>query len=285
MQLMIRGAVGVASLVLLASAIVPLHAQQQIRIEVQNNQAAGGFFLTPVWIGLHNGSFDFFDLGSSASNSTELLAEDGVLNDGMGGGIINDFNTLNPNGIQSVITGPSGFGSGAGQPPVLDPGESFSVVLQVNDAMLNRFLSFGSMVIPSNDAFIGNDSGTEYELFDAAGNFNGTRTIQVIGNQIWDAGTEVNDGQGAAFSTNGGTGTTENLLLRVHPGLDNFIGTGTAAGTTITSGIGPNESVATFTITAVPEPSGSVIFVLVLVGVACCGLVSRRRRVIQAVVA
>ena len=48
------------------------------------------------------------------------------------------------------------------------------------------------MTLPSNDGFIGNESGTAYRLFDANGDFIGA-DFGVIGSQIQDAGTEVND--------------------------------------------------------------------------------------------
>ena len=111
------------------------------------------------------------------------------------------------------------------------------------------------MIIPSNDGFFGNDSGTAYELFDINGNFNGTLTINLFGADLWDAGTEVNDGLGAPFSTNGGMSTDEGGVVAVHPGLDNFLGTGTAAGTTIGSIPGPTTPIARITITSVPEPT------------------------------
>ena len=144
----------------------------------------------------------------------------------------------------------------------------------VNDPMSNRYFSFASMVIPSNDAFIGNGGAMDYQLFDAAGNFNGPVTIEIFGGEIYDAGTEVNDGLGAAFSANGGTATDEFLFVRLHPGLDNFIGTDTVAGTTITSGIGSGELLATITIAqGIPEPGS-----LAVVAAGSAMVLIRRRR-------
>ena len=265
----------------IAVAMVVLSAenafsQSRVRIEVQNNQPADGFFFTPVWFGLHDGSFDYFDVGGSASPSTELLAEGGVLDDGMGNGIINDFAAAQPSGSQGVAVGPSGFGSSAGQPPVFDPGEIAEFDLVIGDPTVNRYLSFGSMLIPSNDAFIGNDDGQEYEVFDAAGNFNGPFTINIFGDELWDAGTETNDGLGAPFSTNGGTSTPEALLVRQHPdGLAIFVGTGTAAGTTIGQAIGLGDPIASFSVSAIPEPASGLLAFLGLAGAAFL----RRKRV------
>ena len=84
------------------------------------------------------------------------------------------------------------------------------------------------MVIPSNDAFIGNGNPTAYRIFNPDGSFAGPLVIDIFGDEIYDAGTEVNDGLGAPFSTLGGSSTDENGTVALHPGLGNFIGTDTA---------------------------------------------------------
>ena len=53
------------------------------------------------------------------------------------------------------------------------------------------------MFVPSNDTFLGNDDPLAYELFDVAGNLI-EQTIQITGQSIWDAGSEVNQPFGAA---------------------------------------------------------------------------------------
>ncbi|MEM7453852.1 MAG: spondin domain-containing protein [Planctomycetota bacterium] len=250
----------------IALAIAALSAgmtrADQIEVTVQNNQPTDGFYFTPVWAAFHDGSFDSFDVGGTASSSIEMVAEGGVLD-----GIIADFGASGT-GQDNVIFGSAGF-PGA---PVFDPGEEASILFNV-DGSSEQYFSFLSMVIPSNDAFVGNDDGMAYEIFDGAGNYNGDLVIEIMGNTIWDAGTEANDGQGAPFSAIGGTSTSEALSIRVHPGLDNFIGTDTAAGTTIGSGIGSNELLATITIRRVPEPTSAGLLLTGLVG-----LVARRRR-------
>ncbi len=244
-------------------------AQSSIRVTVENLQPNDGFFLTPFWVGFHDGSFDYFNanVGEMASGSLESLAEQGDVS-----GLFGDFAAAQPSGVDGVITGPNGFGSGAGQPPVLDPGEVASLVLDADPG--NRFFSYGSMVIPSNDAFIGNDDSMAFEIFDGAGNYNGDFSFVVLGAGLYDAGTEVNDGMGAAFSANGGTSTSEALSVRSHPGLANFLGTQTAAGTTIGSDIGAATQIARISFTAVPEPTSAGL----LAGIAMLGLIRRRRR-------
>ena len=266
---------GASSLIVLVLVSVA-QAQTTFQIEITNNQPANGFYLTPTWFGLHDGNFDYFDAGSAASNSTMLLAEDGVLDNGMGGGLINDFANVQIGGSQGVAFGPSGFGSGAGQPPVIDPGETATLLLSTNSPDIFRYLSYSSMVIPSNDAFIGNDDPLQLEIFDALGNFNGPLEIAIFGADVWDAGTEANDGLGAAFSTNGGTGTDEALTVRPHPdGLAIFVGTGTAAGTTIGQGFFSGDPIATIRISAIPEPTHAI---LLLGGIASTAIIRRRRK-------
>ena len=56
----------------------------------------------------------------------------------------------------------------------------------------NRFFSYASMVIPSNDAFIASADPTAHAVFDELGNFVGGSFV-VYGSRVRDAGTEVND--------------------------------------------------------------------------------------------
>ncbi len=252
----------VAGLISVAVALTPQNSNAQaIRVEVENFQPADGFFFTPLWVGFHDGSFDFFDAGSMASPSLEALAEEGDFS-----GISSDFSGF---GTDGAVFGFAGFPNA----PVFDPGETASAVFNLGAG--ERYFSFASMIIPSNDGFFANDLGTAYEIFDAAGIFNGPLTIMIVGGDLWDAGTEVNDGQGAAFSQNGGQSTDENGLIAPHPGLDNFLGTLTAAGTTIGSIPGPDTPIARITISQIPEPT-SLGFVGALTGITF--LVRKRRR-------
>lgn len=259
---------GLLVLVALGLFATPAAAQQNLNITIENNQSAGGFYLTPLWYGIHDGSFDYFDANNttSASSSLQMLAEGGVT-----AGLDADFDAAQPAGQRGVIISPGGF-AGA---PVIDPGEVAMSSVTVNDPLVNQFFSYSSMVIPTNDAFIGNSDGTAHQLFDAAGNFTGPLTIQVFGSSIYDAGTEANDENGdAAFSANGGTRTGESLFVRAHPGLGNFVGTFTVAGTEITSDIAAGELLATITITqAIPEPGSMAVL-----GMASAMLFVRRRK-------
>lgn len=235
-----HGAVGVALLAMLASANA---SAVQITVTIDNLTGANGLYLTPLWVGFHDGSFDLFDNGGFASAGLELIAETG-----MASGLVSG-------GVDGVVFGPAGF-AGA---PIIDPGETATLTLDL-DPTANRFFTFASMVIPSNDAFIGN--ADTIEIFDAAGNFLGFDQI-LLGSQVYDAGTEENNGMGAAFSANGGMATDTNELIAIHSGLDSLLGSINAAGNFV--GTEANKfaeadftqtgfEVARISVTAVPEP-------------------------------
>ena len=252
---MIRKTFVLLSALLMSTTLSLVHASS-VQVTVTNHQSQGGFYFTPVWVGFHDGGFDTFNGGEAASSQLEALAEDGNVAPlrGVFGG-----NADGTARVDSVVFGADGF-PGA---PVFDPGESASELVDVTNAGSNRYLSFGSMIIPSNDAFFANGNPFAYEIFNSDGDFNGPITISIYGQDIYDSGTEVNDGLGAAFSATGGTDSVEGGVVGFSPGLDIFIGTDTAAGTTIGSAIGRNELVATIQINdanAVPEPSAVAIW-------------------------
>ena len=157
--------------------------------------------------------------------------------------------------------------------PVFEPGESVSQTITVSDPASNRYLTYASMVIPSNDAFIGNGNPMAYAVFHADGSFAGPLTIDIVGSNVYDAGTEINNGMGAAFSALGGTDSDEGSVVELHGGLNNFLGTQTAAGTTINSALAAETPLARIVIEAVPEPSAVVLSVL-----GVLGLIGQRKR-------
>lgn len=238
----------------------------RISVTVENLTPGGGLYFTPVWVGLHDGSFDTFDVGAPASASLEALAEGGDAS-----GVRADFAALG-SGRDGVILAPAGFGGA----PVFDPGDLASLVLDV-DPHTDRYFSFASMVIPSNDAFFGNADPLAYQVFDMTGAFNGPLEILVLGSQVWDAGTELNDGLGAPFSTLGGMSTDEMAAIGTHPGLGVLLGTATAAGTTIDTLAGDftrsGYQLARITIQQVPEPG---LLALLGVGLGMMRVVRRK---------
>lgn len=255
------------------AAAMGLHSHAsatQISVTVENLSPVGGLYFTPVWVGFHDGSFDSFDLGAAASASVEALAEGGDVS-----GLRADFAGIG-GGQDDVVLAPAGF-PGA---PVFDPTDSGSLSLDL-DPLSDRYFSFASMIIPSNDAFIGNDDPMAYEIFDATGVFTGPLEILVLGAEIWDAGTEVNDGLGAPFLAGVvGDSSDETDVIRVHPGFPYgpISGGETVAGTIIDAEDGEfsvaGYQVARISINQIPEPQVIAMFGL---GLGLMTVVGRRR--------
>ena len=239
-----------------------------VSVTIENVAADDGFFFTPVWLGMHDGSFDLFDSGSAASSELETIAEtgDAAPLSALFDGAANADGTAR---LGTVVLSPGGF-EGA---PVFDPSESVTTTWTIDNPQSNRYLSYASMVIPSNDAFFGNGNPMAYPIFDAEGNFNGPLTIEITAANIYDSGTEMNNGMGAAFSAIGGDATDEAGVVSLHAGLDNFLGTGTAAGTTVNSSLANGAVLARIQI--VPEPSAVSLIAL---GLPVLGLLRRRQR-------
>jgi hypothetical protein len=262
-----------AALVLAWSALAPGTAPADpILISVTNEQPAGGFAFTPVWFGVHDGTFDLFDPGGPASPALEAVAELGDT-----GPLMTAFAGRGP---QTTLA------SGNALPPFL-PGQTAATVLDVASPGVRRYLSFASMVVPSNDLFVGNPNPLALPLFDAAGAFLGPRTIQVFGRMVWDAGTEVNaitDGGAFLVGVDATQGTPENGLARLFfddPAaggyLTSILGRPTPAGAT-SRAFGPDDLIATIRVTAVPEPSTIVLAALGLGALALPALRRRPRR-------
>ncbi|MFK7961773.1 MAG: spondin domain-containing protein [Phycisphaerales bacterium] len=253
---------------LLGAAVVaaPATAAIDVTITIENLSPDAGTNLTPFWVGFHDGGFDLFNQGEAASAGLERLAEDGSISP-----LSDMFNA-------------SGFGGGDG---IVAPGGPFapgaiaSTTFSLDEsAASSRFFSYAAMVLPSNDAFVGNGDATGIEIFDANGNFTGGDFF-ITGANVYDAGTEVNDElpENTAFFGQAApdTGVTEGGTVGLHPG---FLG---SAGNPGTPSIlaDPNFAGADFTlagypiaritITAVPAPGA-----LALLGLA--GFAGRRRR-------
>jgi hypothetical protein len=223
----------------------------RLNVTIENLSAPGGLSQTPFWIGLHDGNFEVARSGVGASGFAGLEA---IAETGNTSALVTRFHASSK-GVDTVVTAPLGF-AGA---PVFEPGEKSSKVIEVYDTNINRFFSYASMIIPSNDAFVANLNSREYSLFDLGGRFAGARTITIYGNEILDAGTEVNNPTGgAAFSTGGGTAVDENGVVRSHPGLDNFIGTGLPTGSNLRSAFRNQTPIARITISLDSDPSGPI---------------------------
>ena len=239
-------------------------AQTAVQIRVTALSPALGTALTPMWLGVHDGTFRVFTAGEAASAGLEAIAEDGntaVLASTFGGA---GFTT------QHTLLGPSGG--------IFLGGQSATHTFMLDAANpMQRYLSYASMVVPSNDAFIATMNPTARDLTDGMGNFRNFSFV-VMGSQVWDGGTEVNDELEAntAFfgQTMPNTGVSENGVVRLHPGFnpggrilssDRFRdGDFTQAG----------YQVVRFDVSVVPEPS---TWVMLLSGLVVLGAMARRR--------
>lgn len=219
--------------------------------------------LGPVSYGIvpgvfHNGSFDAFNSGETASPALEALAEHGSP--------LRLLSTVPAGANPSIIANGS---AGAGI--------SGTSLVSVKDG--NGFFSFAAKLLPSNDWFIGNDTG--FDASSLLGTSAGTMLTFNV-STVWDAGTELED-----FGYSSG-----NSLF---PGLIGGIPGGGVAQNGVISevtssnpfsffsnqpdGFNPQSlnfsgnPVARFTLTVVPEPSSAG-----LQGLAVLSLLLRRKR-------
>ncbi len=192
-----------------ANVVTPPIAGSNLTIAVRNLAPDMGTFQTPVWIGLHDGTFDIYDLGSASSAALERIAEDG------------NAAPLGDSLVTSGLGATQGLVFGAAGP--IAPGETTSSTLRVNPTeATNRYLSWASMVIPSNDAFIANADPLAHEIFDGVGSFSAL-DFTVAAASARDAGTEANDEIPANTAFFGqmtpDTGTMEVANITAHPGF------------------------------------------------------------------
>lgn len=195
---------------LLGAAALPA-AAVDVRVTIENLAPANGTFITPVWVGFHNGGFDLYDRGAAASPALERLAEDGAT-----GPLSADFLASLAGVVDGTIFGPT-------IPPV-GPGETTSALFNLDaTAATSRYFSYASMIIPSNDAFIANGNPTAFRIFADDGTFLGTQ-FTVLGLMVLDAGTEVNDEAPANTAFFGqaapNTGLDQGGTVELHPGFN-----------------------------------------------------------------
>ena len=236
-----------------------------IRVTITNLAPANGTFLTPVWVGFHDGTFDLYDSGSPASTPIERIAEDGD--------------------TMPVMAAFTASGTGTAQGTLgggpFSPGSSVSMVFEL-DAMsaMSRYFSYASMVVPSNDAFIANGNPLAFPIFSAGGAFLGADFI-VMGSMVNDAGAEVNDEipmNTALFGqVTPNTGVDENGVVMIHPGFLP-VGSGGILDDPMFSAAdftAPNYQIARIQVEQIPEPS---TLLLSLLGLAAVSAFGRRRQ-------
>ncbi len=238
-----------------------------VTVTVQNLAPTGsnGISFAPLRLGFSNGTFDSFNNGQTGNAAIVSIAEGGSGSDWFPA-----FQAAEPNSVRGSVGG------------ALLPGSTASNTFVV-DSAVNQFFTFGTMVIPSNDLFLGNDSPTAFRLFNPGGSSLLIPSITQRGSAIWDANSEVADPLNAAFVV-GGTNanrTPENGLVAFDfSELAAFNGVNTAGGYTFSNaGLTGATDVyrISFSASAVPEPSS-----IGLASVALGFVGFRRRRQLQA---
>jgi uncharacterized protein (TIGR03382 family) len=262
---MLLSHVKLVPLSLLATCLFSTTAAQaalvKVSFTIENLAPANSIAFAPLRFGFNNGSFDAFNQGEAAGPAIVSVAEGGS-----GSAWLPAFAAADPTAV---------LGSSSG---ALMPGAMSSVGEFMINTAVNQYFTFGSMVIPSNDFFIGNDSPTEYRLFDANGNLL-INSITQTTNDIWNAGSEAFNPLHAAFVAGG-----NNDLRDAEGGvvgfnfseLAGFNGLTTAAGYVfddqLTNGAGVYR--ISFKSSSAPEP-GSLS--LAAAGLLVAGLVRRRK--------
>ncbi len=246
-------AVGLTSLSVQADTV-------SVTVTIQNLAPSNSVSFAPLRLGFGNGSFDAFNNGQTANAAIISVAEGGSAS-----AWFPAFRAAEPNAVLGSVGG------------ALLPGTTASNTFLV-DSSVNRFFTFGAMVIPSNDLFIGNDSPTRFQLFDANGNLAIT-SINQKGRDIWDAGSEATNPLNAAFVVGGNNDlrTPENGVVGFgFSELSAFNGVNTRGGYVFDTQITNDSDIyrISFASQAVPAPPAVV---LAAFGMALVGLVRRRR--------
>jgi hypothetical protein len=252
-----------AVLSMIAWPALALADMAQVRVTVENLAPANSVTFAPLHVGFHGGTYDAFNSGAPASPAIVSVAEGGS-----GSAWFPAFAAADPTAtLGTVLPNPPG--------PLL-PGMTASAVFTV-DTAINRYFTFASMVVPSNDVFIGNDSPTAYMLFDDLGNLNLTSITQ-RGEDIWDAGSEVTEAANAAFLVVGSNDprTEQNGVVSFDfSGITAFDGLTTAAGYVLDSQLAAELEVYRISFSLVPEPSAIVLGTF---GCLALGSIAYRRR-------
>ena len=252
-----------ASLAALAAAQPAVAAPKTVTVTIKNLAPTNSVSFAPTRVGFGNGSFDAFNAGNTATGPIVSIAEGGS-----GNLWFPAFAAADPTAVLGSVGG------------ALLPGQTATQVFTV-DSITNAFFTFASMVIPSNDLFIGNDNPQQYRLFDSMGNLTLT-TINQSAGQIWDAGSEVANPLNAAFVQGGNNsariadnGTVQFSFAE----LAAFNGVTTAAGYTFQTNLTNNTPIFRISFSAVdaavPEPGTWLTMIL---GMGLVGGMMRRRQ-------
>ena len=235
-------------------------ASVNVTVKIENLAPVNSVSYAPLHLGFNNGSFDAFNIGARAGAGIVSVAEGGAGNIWQA-----DFAAADPTATRGTIAG------------LLQPGGMQSMRFLV-DTAVNPYFSFAAMVVPSNDFFIGNDSPTEYKLFNNGGSQLQISAITLKAHEIWDAGSEVYDPSAAAFVGNNGLRTPQNSVVAFNfAEFFGYNGLTTGAGYTFNSQLTANADVYRISFTAAPVPEPET-YALMMAGLLAVGVMVRRRR-------
>ncbi|MDZ4756479.1 MAG: spondin domain-containing protein [Phycisphaerae bacterium] len=159
-------------------------ATVNVKVTVENLAPANSISFAPLHLGFHNGTYDPFNAGETATPPIISIAEGGS-----GSAFFPAFESVQPDAVLgTVVPNPAG--------PLL-PGATASAIFTI-DSDSNSYFTFGAMAVPSNDYFIGNDGPQAYALFNESRVFVPV-TITQSASDLWDAGSELDGTFGAAF--------------------------------------------------------------------------------------
>ena len=233
-------------------------APVEVTVSVQNLAPQNSISFAPLHVGFNSGIFDAFNLGQAATAPIISVAEGGS-----GSAWQPAFAAADPGATRGTVGG------------LLLPGATTSASFIV-DPLANPFFTFATMVVPSNDFFLGNDSPTAFRLFDTAGQLIISNIDQTAG-RIWDAGSELFDPAAAAFVGNNDLRTPQNSVVSFNfAELAGFNGLTTAAGYVFNSQLSGGTDIyrISFMVTGVPEPQ---TYALMLGGLLTVAWLARRR--------
>lgn len=191
---LIRKALPIAFVLGAAISAPAQAAMVDVTVTIENIAPENSVSFAPLRVGFHNGTFDAFDIGATASDAIISVAEGGSGSDWFPA-----FAAADPTAVLGTVAagGPALPAANAG---VMNPFSATASNTFRVDTSVNEFFTFANMVVPSNDLFLGNDNAIR--LFDDAGNLL-LDTIVQTGASIWDANSEVADPANAAFVVGG----------------------------------------------------------------------------------
>lgn len=263
------------------AAVVGIAAAQAsaitLKVTVTNIAPTGGTYLTPIWVGFHNGSFDSYDGGTASAPELEALAEDG--NTAPISGVFGADGTLVATGVAQTGNRVQATLGG-----LLAPGASTMGTFTVDTTGANQYFSYASMVLPSSDYYVANGNPLAHDL---SGLTVGDISSFFIGapGTVNDAGTEVNDFATSAgnplFGIAGGQtgpnqGADENgVNTNVSAPFANFLNQPSGGVPSELNFNNYQNGIARVDVEAVPLPAPIAMMGAVMVG---AGLFARRKR-------